>query len=290
MTDNDFDRTARAWLEDGPTTMSDRVLQTALDEAHLTRQRRAWWPARRGSGTNTTIRLAIGAAAVVVAAMIGINLLPGGSIVGWPAATPTPVPTPSLSPTSLPATGTLDPGTYHIDDRRITPARAFTVPAGWATTEAFVFKDRDGPGEVMFGTWIVSHIYADSCHWRGTLVDVGTTVDELASALMDQEGRDASAPTDVMLGGFPAKRIELSVPADLDIATCDNEFLRSWPDPGPDESGGLPSRVGQTDVVYIVDVDGNRLVIDAGHMPASSEENLAELEEVLASIRIEPLN
>ena len=47
MTENDFDRTARAWLEDGPTVMSDRALHAALDEIHVTRQRRARWPAWR---------------------------------------------------------------------------------------------------------------------------------------------------------------------------------------------------------------------------------------------------
>ena len=47
MSEHDFDRTARLWLEDGPTDMPDRALQAALDEIHVTQQRRAWWPARR---------------------------------------------------------------------------------------------------------------------------------------------------------------------------------------------------------------------------------------------------
>ena len=35
--DFDFDQTARAWLEDGPTRMSDHALLSALDEVHTTR-------------------------------------------------------------------------------------------------------------------------------------------------------------------------------------------------------------------------------------------------------------
>jgi hypothetical protein len=41
-------------------------------------------------------------------------------------------------------------------------------------------------------------------------------------------------------------------------------------------------------VVYIVDVDGARLIIDTWHMPDTSAADLAELESILASLRIEP--
>ena len=47
MTDNEFERTARAWLADSPNVISDRALQFALDEIHNTRQRRLFWPVRR---------------------------------------------------------------------------------------------------------------------------------------------------------------------------------------------------------------------------------------------------
>ena len=40
-TDRDFDRIAMAWLADGPDELSDRVLDTVVDQIHLTRQRRA---------------------------------------------------------------------------------------------------------------------------------------------------------------------------------------------------------------------------------------------------------
>lgn len=40
--------------------------------------------------------------------------------------------------------------------------------------------------------------------------------------------------------------------------------------------------------MYIVDVDGTRQVIDTMYLPGTSEANLAELEQILASIRFEP--
>jgi hypothetical protein len=135
-------------------------------------------------------------------------------------------------------------------------------------------KDRGGPGEIAVGNWIIANVYEDPCQWQGSLLDppVGPTVDDLAAALVAQKGRDAVAPTDVTLGGFPAKRIELSIPADLDRATCDEGVIRTWVAPGEDtaldnETENLGMHPGQLNVVYIVDVDGDRLVIDTWHMP-----------------------
>lgn len=195
----------------------------------------------------------------------------------------------------LPSFDSLDPGTYYIPEGGATPGRfTFTVPAGWATEEAFVAKDLDpstsvDARDVVLVTWIVSHVYTDICNWEGTLVDVGTTVDGLASALLAQEGRVASAPTDVMLGGFPATRIELTVPADLDSGTCDGGIIRFWPNAGPDESGGLCcSAAGSTDVVYVVDLDGNTFAVVARYTATSSAQDRAELDAIVESIRIDP--
>jgi hypothetical protein len=215
------------------------------------------------------------------------------------ASSPTPVAgagSPSGPPTTdaavrLSGNGSLAAGRYYLDNRHFTNASrlTFTLPAGWTTEEyGELYKDRDEPGEVKFITWVLTHVFSDVCQW-GTLVDVGTTVDELVTALTEQEGREASAPTTVTVGGFPAKRLELTVPADLDTATCTNGVLRYWPAPGPDMSDGdCCASPGSTDSVYVVDVAGNRLVVVARHHPDSSAENRAELHGVVDSIDIEP--
>jgi len=247
-------------------------------------------------------RIGIAAAAVLAIAVIGVNLLPGqGPGVGQgPSPSPTPTATPSPSPVAvrLPDSGQLDPGTYYIQglqDRSIinTERFTFTVPDGWTTdSNTFITKNGEEPGEVLLTPWVLTHIFSDACQWEDTrqsLLDAGETVDELVSLLVDQEGRQASAPTEVMLGGFPATRIELTVPADLDTTTCTNGNLRYWPGPGPDMSSGLCCNPpGNTDVVYVVDVDGKRLVVVARHYPDSSDEDRAELQAVVDSIEIDP--
>lgn len=297
-TDRDTTRIVRSWLRTDEHESADRVLDAVLDQLDTTPQRRfAWWPARRFPEMNNSAKLALAAAAVVVAAFLGIRFLVPGESIGGPGPTPTPTPT----PIAFPQPTALAPGPYFWDVGTESPVRfTFTVPDGWTNRNDIIRKDRGEPGEVALGMWIVVNTYADPCRWQTSLLDppVGPTVEDLATALTDQVGRNASAPTEVVVGGYPATRIELSVPADLDLSTCDNGYFRDWLQQGelhsqnPVLDGGDPTQVlfrsGQVSVVYILDVEGARVVIHTWHMPASSEANLAELEAILASVRIEP--
>jgi hypothetical protein len=98
MNDNEFDLTARAWLEDGPTRMADHALRSALEEVHATRQRRAVWPAWRASPVNLFASVAVAAVLVVAAGIVAGNVvrrLPDGSTVGGPT---TPAGTADITP------------------------------------------------------------------------------------------------------------------------------------------------------------------------------------------------
>ncbi len=90
MTENEFDWTARAWLEDGPTRMSDRALLSALEEIHTTRQRRALWPAWRARlglpdiGLRRVSMALGGAAVVVLASALALGVYDDRPAVGGP--------------------------------------------------------------------------------------------------------------------------------------------------------------------------------------------------------------
>lgn len=132
MTDNDFDRTARAWLEDGPTRISDRAVLSALEEIHTTRQRRAMWPAWRATPVSIFARVASAAALVVAVGLLTINVvprLPDGSSVGGPSPSPTPaqaVDFPDLTTTFVSSRNGFS--IKHPDGAAITPAN---VMDGW---------------------------------------------------------------------------------------------------------------------------------------------------------------
>ncbi|CAN5344919.1 hypothetical protein BH24CHL10_BH24CHL10_00710 [soil metagenome] len=303
-TDRDTTRIVRSWLEEGVTALPDRVLDAVLDQLPATPQRRATaWPARRFSKMNTTAKLSLAAATVAVAAFLGMRFLAPGASVGGPTETPTPTatPAPSVAAVAFPQPAALEPGTYFWDMETEPPVRfSFTVPAGWTNRSDIIRKDKGEPGEVALGLWIVTNTYADPCRWQDSLVDpaIGPTVEDLTTALISQSGRNASAATDVVVDGCPARRIELSVPADLDIATCDNGYYRDWlqegeshlenPDLDSVDATNVLFRSGQVNGVYILDVEGVRIVINTWHMPASSEADLEELQRMLDTIQIEP--
>jgi hypothetical protein len=173
------------------------------------------------------------------------------------------------------------------------------VPAGWETIDTIfigknVLRDPDH-FDIVLAAHLVANVYTGGCQWMGTALDppVGPTVDDLATALVAQGGPGTAAPTDVTIGGYSGKKVELSIPADVDIATCDLEntfpVFGRW-SPAGYPSGGQPWTYGkgQRDTVYIVDVDGTRQVIDTMYLPGTSAADLAELEQILASIRFEP--
>jgi len=295
MTENDFDRTARLWLEDGPTVMSDRVLQAALDEVHVTRQRRAWWPGRRVFDMNSTIRLAIGAAAVAVAAVIGINFLPSGSgIGGGPAATPTPAPTPTPTPIAFPVyPQTLvvpELGTYRAGDPFPIPV-TINVPAGWVGKvggEYAAYLDKPSGSGAAVAFSLSQSIFADPCKDRGLLdPQPGPTVDDLASALAGLPGFGVTTPTEVTVDGYRGKQLTLTAPDTFDGCTLSRDGYRVWQLPVGAIFSFTP---GQRMALRIVDVNGQRLVVSADTFPATTAQELAEVQEILDSIRIENLN
>jgi hypothetical protein len=290
MTEHDFDRTVQLWLEDGPALMSDRALQAALDEIHVTRQRRALWPARRVFEMNSTIRLAIGAAVVLVVAVIGINLVPIGSGVGGgPAPSPDPTPTPIPLPVGQTEVGLTQPGTYLAGAPFSVPA-TIAVPAGWlgnvgGPNAVFLDKARGaGSGGASIALSLGQKIYADPCTDRGFLdPQPGSTVDDLASALAHLPGFAVTAPTAVTLDGYSGMQLTLTAPDTFAGCALPSDGYRIWQLP----LGAVFSFLtGERMTVWILDVNGQRLVISSSIFQATTPQEQAEAQAILNSIHI----
>jgi hypothetical protein len=301
-----------AWLdEEARDGAPERLIEATRRQLEQTNQRRFLWPARRFSTMSTLIRVAAVGTIVVIAVAAGFLILPRPSGPGAVSSGSAPAPSsPTTSTMPYVEPTMLTSGTYVIPAEGGTPGYTFTVPDGWESRFVVLWKDRGGPGEVAFGHWTVDNVFADPCQWEGALLDpaIGPTAADLATALEHQVGRNASAPTDVVFGGYPAKRLELSIPEDLDVTTCDASrsfgsagnpaptegIYRTWLAAGEAASGhnvpAVPSEMlmGRVDVLYIVDVGGRRVVFDAWHLPGASAANVAELEEAVASIQIQP--
>jgi hypothetical protein len=137
-------------------------------------------------------------------------------------------------------------------------------------------------------TWTVGNVYAEPCRWDGTLLDppIDQSVDGLVAGLASQKSRHASAATDVTLDGFTGKHMELTVPARIDLADCNGGQFRTWVDP---TGGARWLEPGQRDLLWIVDVDGSRLVIDAALGPDTTRKDRADRIQMVESIRIQPV-
>ena len=292
-TDRDTTRIVRSWLEEGATALPDRVLDAVLDQVPATPQRRSWRTAGRHTAMNNTLKIALSAAAVVVVAVVGFNLLPRSSGAGGVATSPSAAAPSAAAPSIAPALGRMDPGRYRIADKGRTPVPfTFTVPAGWTgRADGVVFKNADQPDELGFSASVVTHVYADACNSEGSLTKIGTTVDDLVRALVDQADSEASTPVDATLGGRPAKRIDVSIPAGLDLATCRHpgELIQIWADPKETDYFAIPAKPGNhVSQVYVADVNGDRVVIVSGYPKAASASDIAELQAIVDSITFEP--
>jgi hypothetical protein len=293
-----------------------RQIEAAALPAHEVSARLAdqqsWRGHWRDTIMNNTLKVAMAGTGAVVVAVLAIGLYfsqpggvgPSGPPTPYPGVTPDPTtPEPveaGPEPSPLPAQGTLEPGTYLAGSF---PLRvALTVPQGY---EAFggwaVLKHADDPlGILAVGVWEpgdVSRVYADPCNWSaGQLVDPGPTADDFVAAISEQPGRNPSAPVDVTLAGwegipeagFHGKRIQLSVPADqayelpgaggnVIFPDCDGNEFRSWP-------GRFHQGPGQIDDLWILDVDGFRVVISASYWPDTPANEVAELVRIIESI------
>jgi hypothetical protein len=126
MNQNEFDRAARAWLEDGPTRMSDQALLATLEVIHETRQRRAAWRPWRTSPVS--MFASVGIATVLVAALgiLAVNVVPSLQRAPSVGASPAPIPTVTASPSPSPSPTPSGAPEETPDVRLTTPFRSPT--------------------------------------------------------------------------------------------------------------------------------------------------------------------
>ena len=219
----------------------------------------------------------------------------GGGGGGRRASTPSTTSSPTPGATTTPFSQSTDPvaiepGAYRIA-RSDWSLLDFTIkfPEGWTVQYGHVYlKHPDGDDELGFYAVVVDAIYADACAGSdGELIEVGPSVHDLAAALLQQRGPLASGPIDTTLGGYPAARIDLTVPDGFDPKHCNlgRIGLQVWYS-APADKYFVLLRDGISSV-YIVDVDGHRQVFLTQYRSATSGEDLRELEAILDSIQIE---
>lgn len=296
-----MDELLDAWMDEGPTVAPQRIAEATSAEIRTTGQRRAsWWPAWRFSEMNSYAKLALVAAAAVIVAVVGINLLPrgggtGGDATPTPSASPTAQATPSPTPADNPAMGTLEPGTrYHAI--RGSVAFTFAVPTtGWSSDGQFWFTGHAESGSreetILFfaapgGT---PAVFDDPCAHQ-TLQEFDASLAGNAEAFASIPGTElVSGPSDVTVDGRPGKVAEIVVPDD--VGCVNSEFWLTYDADCPEitvECTIYPSWLGETRRAWHVDVDGTifQITAEIRHPDASATLD-AEIQQIVDSIRFE---
>jgi hypothetical protein len=193
----------------------------------------------------------------------------------------------------------LQPGRYFID-ADMDPARSlrvdYTVPDGWNSWIG-AFRNDPRPGHALFDASMsivmVTNLVRHGCtDHTASEPPVGPLVAELADALVALEPfKVVVQPRPVVLAGFGGTYVELQVPEDFGPAgspfgNCTERVLKSWIGPPLSYAYYGYHAPGQREGFWILDVGGQRLVVEALWVDDVLPDAKAQLQAILDSIEI----
>lgn len=187
--------------------------------------------------------------------------------------------------------GRLEPGRYSVPAFGPTrgagyPRALVDVPEGYFTNGGWVIDagsstdESDQWGDL--GIWPVARVVADTCDGSRT-TEVGPGVQDLADALVAQRGSSSTTPRPVTLGGHGGLYLEVSTQPDVDPRQCTNAELALWT--ATPEQVHAHSTAGVVNHLWILDVDGIRLVVTVSNYPGQPPAQHRELIEMAETIR-----
>jgi hypothetical protein len=296
----DVDRLLNSFLDEGPMELPDASYDQVRARIDQTRQRAVVGSWRFSLMNNNIVRVGLAAAAVVVIAIIAINLLPGSPTPGGePSTSPSAEPS-EAAPSAEPSTAAGLPegphlivsGQTDVSQSEIPPLTVTIPGPGWdgdvgggVLTKGF--GDPDGAGMIVFAQQEYL-VFGDPCSWETTPDTTVTTVDEFIAALSSQASRDASEPVDITLDGYTGKAITLHVSDEAVFSQCDQGIYGTWVCSDPaNPSAQLPCGFvgvpGETSTEYVLDVDGALVAWHTGWGETAPAELVAEVEAIVQS-------
>ncbi len=237
------------------------------------------------------VRAAGVAVAAVAAVLAVVAWLSGGVDLGRGDGPPDPIETPhvtELGPRSMEGVdGALEAGSWLVPvyarDYESLPRAVVQVPEGYGSPGGWtVDRGADGDpedyGSVDF--WSVGTVIDDPC--RGsTGSDPGPSVRDLAEAIHGQPGHRATAPVPVTLDGYSGLYLEVTGPRAKEFDRCANGTFTLWRSTANFPSGtNVPGTVFH---LWILDVDGHRIVVNEDTTPHETAPEKAEVRAIAES-------
>jgi hypothetical protein len=306
----DPDRLIHAFLGEGLDELPDPVYDAVRDRIEQTRQRTFIGPWRTSLVTKA-MKYGLAAAAVVVIAVIGFQFL-GNSNTGGPGASESAEPSATAAPSEpAPSVWAGSPAGPFVVTSADDPVQVTVNIAspGWVPLPEFdaLSKDDDGldapetvGAALLAWAWPAGtafNVYGDPCQWSTTIPETpATTPDEIAAAFAAQALSDATAPVDVTVGGFVGKAITLHVPMSFDLPNatreekfgdCDNDVFAFYGIEGETGEARNAQGAGQIDELWILDVNGAIVILDATYSPATPADLVEEMRALAESATFE---
>jgi hypothetical protein len=176
-----------------------------------------------------------------------------------------------------------------------------TLPPGWErVNDAMVVKSLGvSPAGMSFSAWVVQDVFVYPCRWSSReFVDRSLlqTAEGQALALSSWWGQDpgapppsnvtiapvATRPQTTTIRGLDAYTVGILVLSGFDFTACDADQLVFWET--ADGAVRLGLGPGELHRLWVVDVEGTIVVVDAATFPGTSPADRAELQAIVDSI------
>jgi hypothetical protein len=187
-----------------------------------------------------------------------------------------------------------EPGAYAMTARghESAPLAVVDVPAGFTNFGFFAMWPQESASEVepfqAIQYWTVYGVHSDPCEHQGAAPEIGDSVEKLAEALDAQELTEVSEPQPVSLDGHDGLYVELTVPSYVRTKSCGLGYYTVW-DGALNDQQHTADAPGSVDRLWILDVNGARVVLAAITGPGATDAQAETLADVVTSVHfVEP--
>jgi hypothetical protein len=184
--------------------------------------------------------------------------------------------------------GPLAPGAYSLPPIGPIqkPFATVDVPVGYSTYASFIFRDKPAVPEdsMMLGLWVITGVFEDPC--RSSPEVATTTAREILDAFARQRLTTVTEPRRVELAGYLGWYIEVTNHPGHGYADCVDTELNLWE--GRPEGGYWTRLPRMTNKLWILDVDGETMVLHLAVPPQAKPHQVEDMTRVLESARFEP--
>jgi len=182
--------------------------------------------------------------------------------------------------------GPLEPGRYALPT--LGPVHHLVaivdVPAGYTHWGPFLNASEPEEPEdpLAISLWVVTGVFKDACV-ATEQIPAGDSVRSLADAFLRQQVTSTARPRPVSLAGLDGLYLEITAPTHFDMSDCNDAELNFWEStPAGERWTRMP---GMRDRLWILDVDGQPMVLAMFVPPSATDEQIDKITDILDAAR-----